>query len=177
MKVSRRFIVPMMLWLCISCASTSTPTPSPVPTPVPSPTLNVSNPTGVLSTVIMNRLAPDDVPACPGAQELEKPIEFSWTGIEDVRQSTPESNWIFYRCDESQTMLSAFYRRWMPEPQYHWVQMHWEERADTTLGVFYFSASASGAPNRWLYLWFLPDSSSRQTSYLVVAWWQVPKSC
>ncbi len=177
MNVSSWFIVLIALWMCVGCAITPTPTPSPVPTPVPSPTIILPKPTGVMSTTVMNRLAPSDVPACPGAQDLEQPIEFAWAGIEDVRQSTPSSNWIFYRCNESQAILEAFYKYWMPEDQYRWVQTYWEERANATLGVFYYNTSTYGVPNRWLYLWFLQDSSAKQTSYLAVAWWEVPKSC
>jgi hypothetical protein len=177
MKASRWFIVLMTLWMCVGCAITPTPTPSPVPTPVPSPTVIVPSPPGVMSTSVPNGRAPADVPACPGAQDLDKPIEFSWTGIEDVRQSTPESNWTFYRCNAPPATVAAFYRRWMPEVPYGWAQYPWEERASATLGVYYYTTITPGVPNRWLYLWFLPDSSTTQSSYLVAAWWEVPKSC
>jgi hypothetical protein len=176
MKVSRWSIVPMTLWMCVGCAITPLPTPSPVPTPVPSPTLNLPSPTGVMSTAVLNRRAPADVPACPGAQDLDQPIKFSWTGIEDVRQSAPESNWTYYHCNDSQPRVEVFYRRWMPEP-YRWVHTYWEERADATLDVYFYSTGTSSVPSRWLYLWFLPDASAKQSSYLVAAWWEVPKSC
>lgn len=176
MKVSHLPIALLLLWMCVGCTVAPLPAPSPVPTPAPSPTLILPSPTGEMSTALPNRLAPADVPACPGAQELEKPIEFSWTGIEDVRQSAPESNWTFYRCNAPQATVAAFYRRWMPE-QYRWVQPHWEERANASLGVYFYSSSTQGAPNRWLYLWFLPDASTKQNSYLVAAWWEAAKSC
>jgi len=32
-------------------------------------------------------------------------------------------------------------------------------------------------PDRWLYLWFLPEKSGEQTSTLVLAWWDVRPSC
>ncbi|MBI5033821.1 MAG: hypothetical protein HZB51_25160 [Chloroflexi bacterium] len=176
MKVSRWFIVSMVLWMYVGCATTPLPTPSPVPTLVPSPTAIVPSPTGVMSTIVMNRLAPADVPACPGAQGIEKQIEFSWTGIEDVYRNAPESNWTFYRCDAPLGTVAAFYRRWMPE-QYGWVQTSWEEHANATLGVYFYSTGTSSVPNRWLYLWFLPDASTKQYSYLVAAWWEAPKSC
>jgi hypothetical protein len=173
-NVHRWFISLIALWVCVGC--TITPTPSPVPTPVSSPTLILPSPTGLMSTAVLNRLAPANVPACPGAQDLDKPIELSWTGMEDVRQSTPELNWTFYRCNESQSTVAAFYRRWMPEP-YRWVQTYWEERTNATLGIYFYSTGTSSLPNRWLYLWFLPDASAKRNSFLVAAWWEAAKSC
>ena len=177
MNVGGWFIPLIALWVGVGCTVSSPPTPTPSPMPAPSPTLILEPPTGLLPTPVGNRRAPADVPACKDAQNLEKPVEFAWAGIEDVVQSAPESNWTFYRCSESQSSLSAFYRQWMPGLQNQWTQFHWEERANATLGVYYFSTSTPGVPNRWLYLWFLPDSSTQQTAYLVAAWWQVPKSC
>jgi hypothetical protein len=176
MNVRGRAILLMVLWVCAGCAITPTPTPSPVPTPVPSPTVIVPSPTGVMSTAVLDRRAPADVPACPGAQDLDQPIELSWTGMEDVRQSTPELNWTFYRCNESQATVAAFYRRWMPEP-YRWVHTYSEKRTDANLDVYFYSTGTSNVPSRWLYLWFLPDAPAKQNSYLVSAWWEAPKSC
>jgi len=176
MNVRGWSILLIVLWICAGCAITPTPTPSPVPTPVPSPTVIVPSPTGVMSTAVLNLRAPADVPACPGAQELDKPIEFAWAGIEDVRQSTPESNWIFYRCSAPQATVAAFYRRWMPE-QYRWLHDYREERADATLDVYFYSTGTLSVPSRWLYLWFLPDASAKQSSYLVSTWWEAAKSC
>lgn len=134
-------------------------------------------PTQMLPTPTGNHLAPADVPACQGAQNLEQPIEFSWAGIEDIVQNAPESHWTFYRCNEPLSVVTTRYRQWLPLPQYSWTRYQWEERANATLGVFYYSTSALGVPNRWLYLWFLPDSSSKQISYLAAIWWEVPKGC
>lgn len=176
MKYSSWFIAVTVLWMCMGCAVMPTPTPSPVPTPVPSPTVMVPTPTGVMATKISNRKAPADVPACPEAQDLDKPVALSWSGIEDVLQSTPESNWTYYRCNAPQTTVAAFYRRWMPE-QYRWVHTFSEERTNAILDVYFYSTGTSGLPNRWLYLWFLPDDSTRQNSDLVAAWWEAAKSC
>jgi hypothetical protein len=177
MKYSGWIIPVITLWICMGCAVAPAPTPSPVPTPASSPTVMVPTPTGSMATKIANRNVPANVPACPGAQDLEGPIQFVWTGIEDVRQSTPASNWTYYHCNVSPSILAVFYRRWMSEPQYQWVLQHWEERPTATLGVFYSSTSTPGVPNRWLYLWFLPDDSAKQSSYLVSAWWEAAKSC
>jgi len=174
---ARWFIVALALGMCVGCAQTATPTLLPVPTSVPTPTIAVPNPTGGLPTIGSQRHAPTDVPACPGAQAIAQPIEFTWAGIEDVRASAPEANWTFYRCNASPTMLATFYQRWMPEPQYRWVQMHWEERGSTTLAVYYFSTSAPMTPNRWLYLWFVAEPATQETGYLVAAWWEAAKSC
>jgi len=176
MKVSSWFIVSMVLWMCVGCAITPTPTPSPVPTPVPSPTVMVPSPTGGMSTTALSRRTPADVPACPGSQDIDKPIEFSWTGIEDVRQSTPELNWTYYRCNAPQGTVAAFYRRWMPEP-YRWLHTYSEEQTNATMDVYFYSTGTSSVPSRWLYLWFLPDPSSKQSSYLVATWWEAAKSC
>ena len=177
MNARRGFMLFLVSWMCVGCAIMPTPTPSPVPSPVSSPTVIVPSPTDVMSTTVLNRHAPADVPACPGTQDLDKPIEFSWTGIEDVRQNTPVSNWTFYRCNAPQPTVVAFYRRWMPELPYRWTQYPLEERAGATLGIYFYTTSTLGVPNRWLYLWFLPDSSTTQSSYLVAAWWEVPKTC
>lgn len=180
MKVSNWSIVVMLLWVGVGCAITPTATPSSVSIPmsnsIPTPTLVLPNPTGVLSTQIPNRIVPADVPACPGAIDVEKPIEFVWTGMENVRQSTPESNWTYYRCNKSQTTVAAFYQRWMPE-QYRWLHNYREEHAEAILDVYFYSTGTSNVPSRWLYLWFLPDTSAKQNSYLAIAWWEAPKSC
>ena len=177
MKVSRWVMVAMMLGICVGCAITPTPTPSPVPSPIPSPTMVVSKPTGVMSTQIANRNVPADVPACPGAIDVEKPIEFPWTNIENVRQSTPSTNWTYYRCNDSASTVQAFYRRWMPE-QYRWIHTYSEEHTNGTLDVYFYSTgSTTSVPSRWLYLWFLPDELGKPSSYLVVTWWEAAKSC
>lgn len=175
MRVSHWFIVLLWLGMCVGCAITP-PTPSPVPAPIPSPTVAVPTPTGMMLTKITNRKTTADVPACPGAIDMEIPIDFPWAGIEDIRQSTPESNWTYYHCNDSQPMVEAFYRRWMAEP-YRWVHTYSEERTNATLDVYFYSTGTSSEPSRWLYLWFLPDASSKQSSYLVSTWWQVAKSC
>lgn len=173
MKVSSWVIVAMMLGIGVGCAITPTPTPSPVPSPIPSPMMEVSKPTGEMSTQIANR----NVPACPGAIDVEKPIEFPWTNIESVRQSTPSINWTYYRCNDSASTVQAFYRRWMPE-QYRWIHTYSEEHTNGTLDVYFYSTgSTTSVPSRWLYLWFLPDELGKPSSYLVVTWWEAAKSC
>jgi len=123
-----------------------------------------------------SRYAPTDVPACEDAKNLDQPVKFLWTGMEDVVQNTPESNWTYYRCAQPQAALSAFYRQWMPKRPYNWIEAYWEVRADATMGV-YFHSGDSTVPNRWLYLWFLPEKSGEPISYLAVAWWNVRPYC
>ena len=169
------FVLSIVMGLSSGCVAASTPTP--VSTPLPSPTAIPEPPTGWLPSPIGNRNAPADVPACKDAQSLDQPIRFTWAGIEDIVQNAPETNWTYYRCGQSRATLAAFYRQWLPEPQYHWTEYHWEERAQATLGVYFYSTSTPGVPNRWLYLWFVPDKTADQVSYLVAAWSDVPKSC
>jgi hypothetical protein len=108
---------------------------------------------------------------------LDQPVKFSWVGIEDVVRDTPETNWTYYRCGQSQAALSAFYQQWMPKFPYNWLEAYWEERGEAMMGVYFYNSGSSTVPNRWLYLWFLPEKSNDQTSYLVAAWWDIPRSC
>ncbi len=163
------------LYLCAGCVPA--PTPTPVPTPVPTATLVAPTPTGVLFSTAGNHFAPEGVPACNGAQPLENPVQFSWAGIEAIAQNAPESNWTYYRCAESPVTLAAFYRYWMPDAQYRWVGQHWEQQPSGTMATYFTNTGNPTDPNRWLHLWFLPDLSSAQSSYLVAAWWIAPKSC
>ncbi len=177
MRLGKWLVVSTMLWIGVGCTVAPTPTPAPLPTPVLPPTVGVTTPSGMLSTSVVNRQAPANVPACPEAQALDQPIEFTWTGSEDVRHNAPDSNWTYYRCGEPRASLAEFYRRWMPEMPYGWVQMYWEERTGATMGVFFYTASGINEPNRWLYLWFLGDNASPQDAHMVAAWWNAPKSC
>ncbi len=177
MKFSYWLVVIMGLLIGVGCAVAPTPTPSPVPTPVPSPAIGVATPNGMLITSVANRRAPADVPACPNAQVLPQAIELTWTGTEDVRHNAPDSNWTYYRCGGPRANVVAFYRRWISEQPYDWVQMYWEERTDATMGAFYRIGAGLTEPNRWLYLWVLSDTSASQNSDLVAAWWEAPKSC
>ena len=170
----------LLIGLCFSSAcAAATPISIPLPTP-PSlslPTVTLQPPTGALPTPMSRRIAPADVPACADAKNLDQPVEFFWAGMEDVIQNTPESNWTYYHCAQSQVALSAFYRQWMPKQPYNWIETYWEVRADATMGVYFHSSGVSTILNRWLYLWFLPEKSGEQTSYLVVAWWNVRPYC
>ncbi len=177
MSMWRVSILLMVLAFSSGCIAAPTPTPTPIPTSTPSPTATLESPTGLLPTPVGNRSTPADVPACKGALVLDQPIQFSWAGIDDVVQSTPETNWTYYRCDGSRAALSAFYRQWMPTSPYGWIETYWEERAEATLGVYFYSTGTAPVPSRWLYLWFLPENSDSQSSNLVAAWWNVPHSC
>jgi hypothetical protein len=149
----------------------------PTPSSIPSPTATFELPIAFLPTPGADRSAPTDVPACKDVQVLEQPIQFSWPGLEDVAENAPETNWTYYRCGQSQAAASAFYRHWMSTTEYHWVEYSWDEGAGGTLGVFYSSSVNLADPNRWLYLWFLPEQSSNESSYLVAAWWSAAHSC
>ena len=92
--------------------------------------------------------------------------------MEDIVRDTPTTNWTYYQCAQSQISLAAFYRLWMSKPPYNWLEAHWEERANATMGVYFHKD-----PDRWLYLWFLPAKDTEQISYLVVAWWNVRPNC
>ena len=169
----------LILWLglCFSSACTTASTPTPIhlasPTPVPVPTVTVMPPRALLPTpgVGGGNVSPD-VPACTSAESVDQPVKFPWAGIDDIVRDTPETNWTYYRCGEAQSAMSAFYRQWMVQPPYNWIQAHWEERVEATMGVYFHKD-----PDRWLYLWFLPEKSGEQTSYLVLAWWDVRPSC
>ncbi len=167
----------VVLGFSSGCLSAPTPTAVPLPTATPSPVIPLDAPTGLLPTPTGNRLAPADVPACKGAQVLEQPVPFTWAGITDVVSSTPETNWTYYRCDEPQVAVSAFYRHWLPDTSYHWLEVYWEERPAAIMGNYLSMTGNPPNANRWLYLWFVPDPSTSQASFLVAAWSLAPKSC
>lgn len=169
------FMLAIVLGLGSGCVLA--PTPLTAPTSIPSATAALETPPRGLPTPLGNRYAPADVPACQDAQVLPDPIQFAWAGIEEIVATAPETNWTYYRCNQSPAALTAFYRRWMPEAQYHWAQIRWEQQDATTLGVYFTNTGNPADPNRWLYLWFLPDESGPQRSYLAAAWWIAPKSC
>ncbi len=162
--------------LCVCSACVPRPTPTPVSTPVPTPTVVPPSP-GVLPSPASNHYAPASVPACQEVQALETPVQFSWAGIEDIVQNAPEANWTYYRCAGSPAALAAFYRQWMPEAQYRWAEERSEQQPAGTMAAYFTNTGNPADPNRWLYLWFLPDPSSERTSYLVMAWWIAPKTC
>ncbi len=176
-----RAIPILLITLCFApgCATVSTPPAIGVPTltPIPVPLVTLDPPRGFLPTPIADRIAPQDVPGCKDAQNLNQPVKFSWVGIEDVVQNTPELNWNYYRCSQSQVSLAAFYRQWMIKPPYNWLETYWEERTEVAMGVYYNNSGNATIPNRWLYLWFLPEKAHDQISYLVVAWWNVRPYC
>jgi hypothetical protein len=153
----------------IACAPA--PIPSPTPSPRPLPTATVEVPTGLLPTPPGNRMAPNDVPACSDAKHSQ-PVQFEWVGMGDVIRDAPETNWTYYHCAQSKAELAAFYRQWMRKAPYIWIEAHWEEQPGATQGIYYHQE-----PDRWLYLWFLPEKSDPQTSNLVAAWWDKPHSC
>jgi hypothetical protein len=172
-----------LLWVGLAfssgCTAAGAPTVVPSPTTLPnsSPAVILAPPVGLLPTPSGNRLAPADVPACKDAQTLQQPVQFVWAGIDDIVRDTPETNWTYYRCGQSQISLSASYRQWMLKPPYSWIETYWEGRREATMGVYYGNSGSSSLPNRWLYLWFLPESSAPLSSSLVAAWWNIPKSC
>ncbi len=174
MNVRAILVLLMILCFLTGCAAASTPTPTrlPTPTPIPLPTATLMPPTALLPTPIGRGNAPTDVPACKDAKSLDQPVKFSWAGIEDIVRDTPESNWTYYGCGQSQAAMSTFYRLWMPKPPYNWLEAYWEERPEATMAVYFHKD-----PDRWLYLWFLREKSNEPTSDLVAAWWNVPKSC
>jgi hypothetical protein len=98
----------------ISACSPPHPTPTPPPSPSagPSPTASLAAPMGLLPTPVPGKgNAPPDVPACAGARTLDRPIRFSWTGMEDLVREAPKAYWTYYRCLLSPARLSAFYRQ------------------------------------------------------------------
>ena len=126
---------------------------------------------------IDDHYAPPDVPACKNAESLRETIKVDWENVQDVMESAPDNQWTFYRCAQSQPSLSAFYRQWLVAPEYSWLETRWEERATGTLAVYNNSLVSPTHSYRWLYVWFLPDKSDANVSYLIAAWWNAPHVC
>ncbi len=177
MSVRTTFVLLIALCFSCGCEPVSPSNTLPSPTTSPSPTAVLPVPTTLLPTPTNDRVAPNNVPACKDARYAEQPVKFVWSGIEDIIRDAPETNWTYYHCPQSRATLASSYREWMVKSPYNWIETHWEERAEATMGVYYGNSGSSSIPNRWLYLWFLPESSAGSSSSLVAAWWNIPPSC
>ena len=136
----------------LACGPAATPvaTPTAVPSPAPSPT-------GTPSEVAEWR----DTPACDGLEKLPQAILFDWEGKEEVGDA---GTWEYYRCQQPQAQVAAFYREMSLKPPYNWQEMAWVEKPQGTLGIYFHAAFQV-----WLYRWVLPDPAGEQTSRVVVA--------
>jgi hypothetical protein len=99
------------------------------------------------------------MPGCEGFQVLAQPVKFSWPGIEEVQDTT---DWGYYRCSQSPTAISAFYRGRMTKPPYNWMEFNYVELPEGVLGVYYHAVRQN-----WLYLWVLPDSVDKNVVLVV----------
>ncbi len=172
MSIRTPFVLLIALGFSSACLPVSAPTPLPLPTSSPSPTVMEPVPVGLLPTPTNDRFAPANVPACEDAEYLQQPVEFAWSGIDDIVRDAPATNWTYYHCDQSPATLAAFYRQWMVKAPFTWIETFWEERHNATLGAYYHKD-----PDRWLYLWFVSKADDREVSNLVAAWWNVQHSC
>lgn len=125
---------------------------------------------------MQDRLTPPDVPACQGAQSLEKAIDFSWeqqdpSDWREVNTRTSEGYWTYYRCDQPAAAVLAFYRQAMSLPLYGWTEDHVDESSQGTLLVDKKRMDYTKHGYRWLYLWVFPDKSDTQASDLVTVWY------
>ncbi|HEX9075088.1 MAG TPA: hypothetical protein VF932_04885 [Anaerolineae bacterium] len=141
--------------LCILAACAPAPTPIPTPTSVPTAT-----PRPTLAPEPVGDYVPSDIPRCAGVKALDSPLKFDWPGIDDVG----EADWFYYRCALKPEEVAAFYREKTKDPPYNWMEQAWVVLPEGTLGAYFHTAR-----QEFLYLWFLSDVSSPQTSYLVVA--------
>ncbi len=152
-------------------APTSRPNTAPA-APLNPSAYSLPKPVGAMQ----DRLPPPDVPACPGAKSLEKPIDFSWeqrdaSDWREVNTRTSQEYWTFYRCDQPPTAAAAFYRQWMLSPLYDWLEDHVEEYPEGTLLVDKKHMEGTKHGYRWVYLWLLPEASNSQVSSLVAVWY------
>ncbi len=181
--------------LCLACAPAPAPVSTPAaPPPTPTltfdrlPTLSPPTPVGAAASPALPMLPvryaapfpPADVPTCSGIQELERlPVRFAWdmtgTKYEDVFANAPLENWTYYRCTGSPAAVVSFYRAAMTLPI--WEQHASDERADGTLTIFDNGPVTVSPAFRWVYIWVLPDKTDVQMAYLVLAWWNGPKTC
>jgi hypothetical protein len=132
----------ILLCLSLGCGALAAPTAFPVP--------------GI-------RQLPDDIPGCAGIKVLDEPVQFSWPSLGKNLKRVEESSWGYFHCAQSQASLSALYWDKMIEPPYGWMEITWIEQPQATLAVFF-----SPPTQNWLYLWFVPDPASEQSSYLVL---------
>ncbi|MBI5652768.1 MAG: hypothetical protein HZC40_20325 [Chloroflexi bacterium] len=124
-----------------------------------------------------DRYPPPGVPVCQGLRLLDAPVKFSWDQSQEVMANAPENQWTFFQCPQTQRALAAFYRERMISAEYKWLETHWDERAEGTLGIYNSSLVSLTHSYTWVYLWFLPNSSNPSTSYLIAAWWNAPHTC
>jgi hypothetical protein len=147
-----------MILTLAACSPAATPTPTPTPVPPPTATpLPMPTPIGFYM--------PSYMPICDGAKLLAEDFGFTWPGIENIKKDA--ENLEYYRCQQPYGQVATFYREKMLNPPYNWQEIAWVELPEGTLGEYFHAVYQS-----WFYLWFVPDQSAGQASYLVAAWRQ-----
>ncbi len=141
----KRITCLVLLLAAAACAPQPTPTPLPTSTPVARPTMTAAPfPT-------LTRYEDLGVPGCSGFTVLVDPVQFTWEGLEEVKDA---GDWGYYRCASSASDTAAFYKEKMVKPPYNWQEFNWVELPAGTLGVYFHTVF-----QKWLYLWFLPGAS------------------
>jgi hypothetical protein len=197
MNIRIWFVLAIALCLSSACATTPAlmPTPQPnglvpatplalifpptLPAPIEQPPLPpLPKPLGDMA----DNYTPPGVPACKGAQSLDKTIRFSWEQWDSAEWKHVITHawltqWTYYRCPQPLDAVSDFYRQWMISPAYNWSENHVEQHPDGTLLVYNNSTVSTVAGYRWVYLWLLPEKSDDQVSDLVAVWFDAPYNC
>ncbi len=148
---------------------------APVTMPAVLPTF-VADPFPKPAGALASNLPPKNVPACPGAQSLEKPIVFSWEerSAYDWQRATtlmPDQNWTYYRCDQPVATAVAFYQRAMAPAEGNGIDNDVQEYPDGTLLIYTQKVEGTKRGKRWAYVWLFPVTSDSQVSDLVSVWY------
>jgi hypothetical protein len=107
---------------------------------------------------------PYDLIGCEGVKVLDRPVDFYWPSIEKNLKKVEEDSWGYFFCPEPQAKVATAHREKLVLAPLSWQEVMWVDQDPASMGVYFFDPSQS-----WLYVWFVFDPESKDSSYLVMA--------